>query len=373
VLTLAGAHLVHDVFTAFIAPLLPLLIERMNLTLLQAGMLMLMTQLPSMLNPLIGALADRGGFTRVLVIVTPAISGAGVCAMGLAPSYGALCAMLLTVGISLAGLHVAAPVIVAGAAGDRVGRGMSLFMFGGELARTIGPLLAVQVVSWLTLEGMWRLFPVGVAASLVLWWRVGKIPIVKAQERPTNLFAMWKRMWKVIVGLMGVVVARSFMTAAVVTFLPTYFYRQGETLLFANAALTVLELAGSGGVLTSGTISDWLGRRVVLAAAIALSPLLMLLFLAVDGWLIWPVLVLMGFVTLSTTPVLMAATIESAGGDRAAANGTYMMVSFALRSAVIPLVGAIGDAIGLRDTYLVCAGAAVLGVPFVFLFPKGKE
>ncbi|MBW2278642.1 MAG: MFS transporter [Deltaproteobacteria bacterium] len=372
VLTLAGAHLVHDVFTAFLAPLLPLLIDRLHLTLLQAGVLMLMLQLPSMLNPLFGALVDRGGFTRLVVVVTPAISGVGICLMGLAPSYGALCVILLTVGFSLAGLHVAAPVIVARAAGDRVGRGMSFFMFGGELARTIGPLLAVQLVSWLTLEGMWRLFPVSLVASLVLWWRVSKIPIVRAAEQPTNLFALWKRMRKVIVGLMGVVIARSFMTAAMVTFLPTYFYRQGETLFYANAALTVLELAGSGGVLTSGTLSDWLGRRRVLAAGIALSPLVMLLFLAVDGPLIWPVLALLGFVTLSTTPVLMAVMIESAGGDRAAANGTYMMISFALRSAVIPAVGAIGDAIGLRDTYLVCACAAFVGLPFVLLFPKKR-
>lgn len=370
VLTLAGAHLIHDVFTAFVAPLLPLLIDRLHLTLLQAGLLMLMTQLPSMLNPLIGAAADRAGFTRALVIAAPAVSCALISAVGLAPGYGALCAMLLVVGFSVAGLHVAAPVIVAGASGDRVGRGMSLFMFGGELARTLGPLLAVQVVSWLSLEGMWRLFPVGIAASLVLWWRIARIPLARTTERPTNLVAMWRRTGRVILGLTGVVIARSFMTAAVVTFLPTYFYRQGETLLYANAALTVLELAGSAGVLISGTISDWLGRRVVLAAATAISPLLMLLFLAVDGALVWPVLALLGFVTLSTTPVLMAAMIESAGGDRAAANGTYMMVSFALRSAVIPLVGAIGDSIGLRDTYLVCACAAFVGLPFVLLFPK---
>jgi FSR family fosmidomycin resistance protein-like MFS transporter len=211
-----------------------------------------------------------------------------------------------------------------------------------------------------------------VFGALLLWWRIGRIPIRSSAERPTNLWALWRRTWKVIVGLAGVVLARSFLTAAVVTFLPTYFYRQGETLLFANGALTVLEAAGSAGVLTSGTISDWLGRRVVLAAAIALSPLLMLLFLAVDGPLVFPVLALLGFVTLSTTPVLMAMMIESAGGDRAAANGTYMMVSFALRSAVIPLVGAVGDWIGLRDTYLLCACAAFVGLPFVLLFPRKR-
>jgi hypothetical protein len=47
-----------------------------------------------------------------------------------------------------------------------------------------------------------------------------------------------------------------------------------------------------------------------------------------------------------------------------------MMVSFALRSVVIPVVGAIGDAIGLRDAYLVCACIAFVGIPFVFLLPS---
>jgi hypothetical protein len=49
-----------------------------------------------------------------------------------------------------------------------------------------------------------------------------------------------------------------------------------------------------------------------------------------------------------------------------------MMISFALRSAVIPIVGAIGDEIGLRDTYLVCACVAFVGLPFALLFPRKR-
>ena len=82
---------------------------------------------------------------------------------------------------------------------------------------------------------------------------------------------------------------------------------------------------------------------------------------------------MLGFTTLSTTPVLLAVTIENAGANPTAANGTFMMINFAVRSLIILAVGAMGDAIGLRETYLWCAGLALLSLPFVLLLPSSKS
>jgi hypothetical protein len=41
-----------------------------------------------------------------------------------------------------------------GISGQQVGKGMSLFMAGGELGRTVGPLLATWAVTYLTLDGV---------------------------------------------------------------------------------------------------------------------------------------------------------------------------------------------------------------------------
>ena len=59
IVTIAGGHVVHDTYTAFIAPLLPLLRERLGIGYALAGGLTIFTQIPSVLNPLIGYLADR--------------------------------------------------------------------------------------------------------------------------------------------------------------------------------------------------------------------------------------------------------------------------------------------------------------------------
>ena len=177
-------------------------------------------------------------------------------------------------------------------------------------------------------------------------------------------------MGRVIFGVGGVLLARAFMALALTAFLPTLLHGEGASLWFANIGLVVFELAGAGGALTAGTLSDWVGRRRVLLVSVILSPGLLLLFVMAEGILVFPLLFVLGFMTLATTPVLMAVMLESSGGDRATASGTFIMLSFAIRSLVVPAVGALGDALGLRNAFGVCALVALVGVPFAFLIPR---
>jgi len=369
VLVVSAAHFMHDSFTALLAPLLPLFIENLGLTLFQAGSLAVATQLPSLLNPLLGALTDRHRLHRLLVIVAPGATGTLICLAGLAPSYGILLILLFTAGFSIAGIHVAGPVLIRRFSADAVGRGMSMFMVGGELARTIGPLIAVGLVSSVGLRGLWRVIPVAVAASLVLWWRLADVSPGPPVERQPILFALWRRMRSVLVGVTGILVARSFMVGALATFLPTFIYGNGHSLWMANISFSVMELCGALGVFMSGTLSDKLGRRQVLYWSVGLAPPLMLLFVVSDGWTMLLLLAMLGFVALSTMPVLLAVVIEHSGSSPAAATGTLMMVSFAVRGLVILLVGAMGDALGLHTAFLACGAIAVLGLPCIRLLP----
>ena len=57
VLTVAGGHLIHDIFTSFLAPLLPLIINKLGLSLTLAGSLAFFQQLPGLINPLLGMIS----------------------------------------------------------------------------------------------------------------------------------------------------------------------------------------------------------------------------------------------------------------------------------------------------------------------------
>ena len=373
VLAIAAVHFVHDMYTSFLAPVLPLIIRSQGLSLTQAGSLTVFMQLPSLFNPLIGAVSDKKHLSKPFLILSPAFTATFMCIIGFVPSFGLLCATLFAVGISVAALHVSAPVMTAAMSGTAIGRGMGLFMVGGELARTAGPLIAVWAASNFGLTGMWQLMFMGWGASAILWWRL-KRTRESVPERSTASFSVMLREMRVIIaGVFGILVARSFMASAMTTYLPTFLFREGHSLWISGISLTVYEAAGVAGVYVSGTVSDRVGRRKVLLAATALSPVLLFLLLFSQGALLFVVLLLLGFTTIATGPVLMAVMMENAGPNRAAANGTYMAISFAVRASVILVIGMVSDLYGMRAAFLMCASVACLGVPFIALLPRSHE
>ena len=84
VLILAACHFIHDIYSAFLAPLLPLLIDKLGMSLTQAGFLSTAMQLPHLLNPFIGRLADRIN-VRYFVILAPVTTAVPMSLIGVAP------------------------------------------------------------------------------------------------------------------------------------------------------------------------------------------------------------------------------------------------------------------------------------------------
>ena len=369
VLLVSFCHFVHDIYSSFLSPLLPLLIEKLSLTLTRAGLLTTVMQLPALINPIIGLWADRIS-VRWFIILAPSLTAVPMCLVGLAPNYGVLMFLLFLAGISVSLFHVPAPVMIAKLSGPYKGRGMSFFMVGGEFARTIGPMAAVGAVSLLGLEGYYPIMVFGLASSVWLYLKFKDVPIRAGNSSKISLKTTWKEIRAVMVPLAAILFARGFMHASIITFLPTYITQQTGGLWLAGISLTLVEGAGVAGVLTAGPLSDRLGRKNVLLVTLVSAPVFLMAFIWLDGWLKFAALILTGFTLLSTTPVMLAMVQENSTTSPAAANGIFMMASFTARSTVVVAVGAIADAIGLHHTYLVSAVLGLAGIPFILMLPK---
>ena len=152
VLTISAGHAVHDTYTGFLPPLLPALIDNLSLTKAEAGLLTVFNQVPSLLQPVIGHLADRVSL-RYLVILSPAVTATAMSLLGIAPLYAMLALLLMVTGLSSAVLHAVAPVIAGRLSGKSLGRGMGIWMVGGELGRTLVhwrslPILSSSLTRW---------------------------------------------------------------------------------------------------------------------------------------------------------------------------------------------------------------------------------
>ena len=369
VVTVAGAHFVHDTYSAFLAPLLPLLQEKLSLNYKLSGSLAIFLALPSLMNPFIGYLADRANL-RWFIILAPAVTGTLMSSIGLAPNYLSLVFLLLAAGVSVACFHAPAPAMIGKLSGGRVGKGMSMFMAGGELGRTMGPVVAVAGVGWFTLDGLWRLAFVGWGVSVILYFRLRDVEDRRAAAAGKGTIANFKPAARqVFPPLAGIMLGRVLLQASLTTYLPLFMRDELEVSLWlAAAALTILEAAGVAGALLSGTLSDRYGRSRTLLLLLILAPILALAFVFGPAWLAAPLLVALGLTALSPQPVLLALVQDRFPDDRALGNGTFLALNFLIRALGIWVVGLLADRFGLTTSFVVSALVAftsVLGLRFL--------
>ena len=231
-------------------------------------------------------------------------------------------------------------------------------MVGGSLAFTLGPLLIIAGVSWWGLEGIWRLLPIALVESVLLFWLTRDLETSQPLGTKPNgkWAASWQTLKPVMLPLTGILITQTFMQVSIGTYLPTYLSLQGASLWVAGCSVP-----------HAAAQDEYVDR--ILWITLLVAPPLMILFMRTDGWIQIVALVLMGFTSLSTTPIALALVQEYSPDHRATANGLYFAVMFAGRSLIIILVGAAADWWGLQTAFYVTALLGFLALPFVRLLP----
>ena len=301
-LLLALAHFTIDAYSSFFSPLLPLLVTKLDLTLTGVGTLVALASISSSFaQPLFGLLGDR--LRRPwFVALGPITAAAFLSGIGMAPSYAVLVALLMLGGIGVAAFHPQAAAIASGLTSRR-GAAMAIFVTGGTLGYSLGPLLAVSVVGLFGLERTWvAVFPGLVMAGLLLAWFMRVAPHEHEGHARPKLSGL-KPVLRPLTLLYLVVVCRSAVSYGFMTFLPLYLHRQGWTVQQGGGFLTVHLVFGALGGFLGGWLADrWGGRSVVVRSFVLATPLY-LAFLFLPDWRGLTCLVLGGFFLQSSLPV----------------------------------------------------------------------
>ncbi len=368
--TLLGvSHFLHDIYTSFLAPALPFIIEKLGISYGMAGVLHVIQRIPSLFNPAVGIMADRMKM-RYLVIFSPAVTGVAMSLIGIAPAYIFLALLLLVSGLSSTIFHVPTPVMVKKISGKRIGKGMSFYMLGGELARTAGPMVIYGVISLWGLEGTWKMMPAGLLASGLMYWRLRDIEIsgnIRKSTHRLNYFKLFLKYLPVFTVTAGITFFLGAMKSSLTLYLPTFMTARGESHFFADASLSILQLSGATGTFISGSLSDKLGRTNTLLLITIIAPFLMLLFLISSG--VWQIVILgiMGFFIFAPTSVLLALIHDQRTSSMAFLNGTFMLLNFFISAVMVTFAGFLADKIGFESTFRYAAFFSFGAVGIVLL------
>ena len=224
------AHFTHDFYAGMLAPLLPSLIEKLSLLNAQAGLLTVFLQWPSLLQPVIGKVADKKDL-KFWIIIGPAVTGFFMSLIGVAPSYFVLILFLLMAGISSAGFHAIGPALLGRRSGEHIGKNLGFWMVAGELGFMVGPITAVSLVSLYSLNRTpWLMFAgLGMTVIFHLYFKGFDSQIPPAQTKAQNKENL-KELFLVFIPLTGMIIARAFLRASSETFLPVFLTERGASL-----------------------------------------------------------------------------------------------------------------------------------------------
>jgi FSR family fosmidomycin resistance protein-like MFS transporter len=369
VLLLSGAHFIHDAYPAFTGVMLPLLIDKLSLTIGQAGLMATGIRWTTMLQVPIGYLADRVD-SRFLVIAAPAVTAICISSIGLAPSFFAVFALLLLAGLSHAAFHPASAAVVTRISGGRWGRGMSYYMTGGELGRALGPLYIAAILTAVGLAWSWIAVIPGIVASALLYGRLRGASAVRFRHPSGAVRESLARSRRGLVPLSLAIAFRSVAHNAIAVFVPTFAVLQGADIAYAGGAVAAYEVGGTLGAFAGGILSDRFGRRSVLAWGLALGvPALVGALYLLPGPAQLVVLGLGGFCVLSASAVHLVAIQELLPDNRSLATGIFYFVSSAASIATMIGVGALADQAGLLPAMVAGLGIAALALPAILLLP----
>jgi len=375
VYTISFAHMFHDIFSSFLAPILPLLIQRLGISLSLASFLDIARKIPSLFNPFLGLMAERRD-VKYFVILTPAITAISMCLLGITSSYFVALLLLFIAGISATLFHIPSPAMIKIASGEQTGKGMSWFMVGGESARTIGPLIVTGAISLWGFEGIYRLIPIGVLASFFLWYKLKDFQVEdfsakKIEKGDTK--EVLKKVASFFTILGTYMLFNAGTKSAVTLFLPLFLTKHGFSIYEAGISLSVLQFFGIMGTFFSGHFSDKIGRKNMLFISALGTTISMILFIYFNSFALFPILAILGFFLFTPNPVMMAAVQDTNTGKPTFVNSIYMGINFGISSIVVFLVGYFADIFNLDDVYKVCTLFTFLSLFIILFLPIKKN
>lgn len=373
VIICAATHFAHDVYTAFLSPFLPIIIERLGLSLIKAGSLLPLFRVSSLVQPFIGYYADRGKLYKFLpvALITTSLLMSLFIASG---TYFWAGLFLVFAGLSASFFHANAIYLVGSLSGRKYGTGMSFFMTGGELARSLGPLYLVAVIHFVPERYIMVTAIPGIIFAVLLFFTIRTGYTSEPGSMPDfSFFALLKKGGINLVMLIIISVLHSFTMYSFTLFLPTYMKLIGFAMFIAGSSLSVLEFSGAFGALIGGTASDFMGRKKFLLLSSVAITILINLFLS-TRMIVYRYIFLLfsGVFMFSVSPVRYAFAQELVPEYKGTISSLLMALSFFTSTFASIITGYLGDHFGLLKGFRIISVFPLLTIPFILLVKENE-
>jgi MFS transporter, FSR family, fosmidomycin resistance protein len=355
---LTCGHACADFCQGAVPALVPFLVLRGGMDFKATGVLVLvMSAASSLLQPLIGARADRSSMAWA-VPTGVALSGLAITAVGVMDGFVPRVIAVAVAGLGVALFHPGGARRATRAAADRPGSGLGMFAVGGSIGFALAPALLTPSVLAFGLRGTVVALVPALAVAALLTRTHDAPPMTIRQAADSRLPGSFWLLISVSSLRAGAYFGlQAFLAAALIE-------RLDVGTATANAALTVLLVAGGFGTYLGGRLADRYGYEQTLTVALALTlPAVALIELSTSPALAFPAAAVAGIAVVAgyTSTVVLGQRMLPHRETFAAG----MTLGFAMGAGglTVALLGPLADAAGAQAALWISGALATLAVP----------
>lgn len=364
---------VNSFYKGFLNPLLPLFIDRFDLTMATAGALASAFQIPASLGQLLwGWTGDQLLGRRWLLVLGPGAVAITVSLVGLVPNKTILWPALALAGFASAVYPPQASAII-GRLEDpaKPGLGLSMCWTFGVMGIASSPLVVVPLVTSLGLERLYPTALLGIVSSVILA-RFASVTTAGNGEVQQGVAGSatgkeWRRLMCVLVVIS---VLRAMASTAFGTFVAVLRYQQGDRLFDASTTWSVYMAAGAVGAAGGPRLAARWGMRTLMFVSLVVLPFLFWGFLYTAGLLSLLFLGLAGVTFYSSVTLNQALVIKLMPEHAGTASALTAGFAWGIGAISAIGVGAVADHFGLATALVVVACAPLLAAVLVPLLPS---
>ena len=294
--------------------------------------------------------------------------------VGWAQSFWDLLLFVAIGSIGASMFHPSTAGMIASYAGHRFGLSMSIFNIGGTFAYGVGPLCIAWLVSdWGLGVTPWTAIP-GLAV-MVLLFKITPRPLAEGLRGQGFFGAVrgaFGEAWKPVLLIWVVMVLRTFVTQAFMTFAPILYAREGHSLISIGLVISLFTVAGAVSGLLAGHLSDRIGYKPIFYVTFILATPALFLMLFLPGKWIYLGAMLAGFPVFATLPLGLVMAQKLAPQGKSMVSSLMMGLGMGLGGMMTPIVGSMADLFSIRTVLCYLALLPVLSIGLVWFFPEKR-
>ena len=362
---LMGGHICVDACQGGLASVLPFLVIQSGFSYTEITALVLASNSASaIIQPLFGWLGDKKA-RPWLMAVGVALAGIGLALVGVLQSYWLVVAAAMISGIGNAMLHPEGARLANLTGGDDKAASMSVFSVGGQIGFCLGPVISVAAITAFGLAGTLVYLVICIPYALVLLALTPKFRTFGVRAAAQAAAGVRDR-WGAFSVVLGALSVRSIVFYGVTSFFPLYLVATfGASEDAASLLITVFSVCGAFATAASGMVSHRIPTPRLMVGCFALMALALVAFVTSGNvWLcVVAVMVLAPCVNLFNPP---AVTLGQSylPAHLGMASGLSFGVAVAVGGIASPLLGVLGDGVGLVPVIWILVACAAAGLVF---------